>query len=51
MLLSTVSRVLAIILSEEDERIGSMGQKALTIRSLSNRLAFSVKELPQFEKG
>lgn len=43
--------MLAIILSEEDERIGNMGQKVLTIRSLSNRPAFSVKELSQFEEG
>lgn len=34
------SRGLAIILSEEDGRIGNVGQKALTDRSLSNRLAF-----------
>lgn len=33
------SRDLAIILSEEDGRIGNTGQKALTGRSLSNRLA------------
>lgn len=34
------SRGLAIILSEEDGRIGNVSQKALTDRSLSNRLAF-----------
>lgn len=33
-------RGLAIILSEEDGRVGNVGQKALTDRSLSNRLAF-----------
>lgn len=34
------SRGLAIILSEENGRIGNMGQKALTDRSLFNSLAF-----------
>lgn len=34
------SSVLAIILSEEDGRIGNVGQKALTDKSLSNGLAF-----------
>lgn len=37
VLLSTISKVLAIILSEEDGKRGNMGQKALTIRSSSNR--------------
>lgn len=34
------SSVLAIILSEEDGRIGNVGQKALTHRSFFNRFAF-----------